>query len=139
MESVPLRNDVFEEDVQHWATYDTSNFPEVKVKLTGKIDGWSDFRHFLNGWRELYSRNERFTLRFDTNEVGSVSMKYAFEMRKFIRELKAEYPKLLETSYITVNSRWVRFLLRFIFFLEKPVAPVVVSNLYDNTINYYNP
>ena len=139
METIPLKNEVFEPDAKHWATYDMTSFPEVRVKLTGKIDGWADFRHFLNGWRDLYKENKRFTLHFDTTEVGSVSMKYAFEMRNFIRELKSDYPRLLESSYITVNSRWVRFLLRFIFFLEKPVAPVVCSNIYNDTTVYYNP
>ena len=141
MESVPLKNDVFTPltKPKNWATYDTTSFPEVRVKLTGKIDGWGDFRHFLNGWKDLYKNEKKFNLHFDTSEVGSVSMKYAFQMRNFIRELKSDYPRLLESSYITVNSRWVKFLLSFIFFLEKPVAPVVVTTLYNNSTVYYNP
>jgi hypothetical protein len=139
MQSVPLENNVFTPLTKNWATYDISSFPEVKVKLSGKIENWEDFRHFLDGWRDLYKEEKKFTLHFDTSEVGSVSMKYAFEMRNFIRELKSSHPRFLESSYITVNSRWVRFLLRFIFFLEKPVAPVIVSNLYNNTTTYYNP
>jgi hypothetical protein len=124
MQSVPLENNVFTPLTKNWATYDISSFPEVKVKLSGKIENWEDFRHFLDGWRDLYKEEKKFTLHFDTSEVGSVSMKYAFEMRNFIRELKSSHP---------------RFLVRFIFFLEKPVAPVIVSNLYNNTTTYYNP
>ena len=107
MQSLPLENDVFTPIVEkkHWATYDVTSFPEVKVKLSGKIRDWDDFHHFLDGWRNLYKENKRFTLHFDTSEVGSVSMKYAFEMRNFIRELKSNQPKLLESSYITAKTR----------------------------------
>ena len=92
MNTIPLENDVFTPltKPKNWATYDTTSFPEVRVKLTGKIENWDDFRHFLNGWRDLYKHEKKFTLHFDTSEVGSVSMKYAFEMRNFIRELKSK-------------------------------------------------
>jgi len=107
-----------------WAQFDLSEFPKVKVKMNGVIQDSQDYENFIHNWRELYKRNTVFTLHFDTTDVGMVSIKYAFRMRSFIRELKSSYPRLLSKSYIEVNSRWVRFLLRFIFMLERPVADV---------------
>jgi hypothetical protein len=62
-------------------------------------------------------------------------------MRSFIRRLKSDYPRLLEKSYIKVKSRWVRYLLSFIFFLEKPVAPVYLysGNIEEGRFSIYNP
>ena len=116
-----------------WSIYDTYAFPNVKVTMIGKIESQQDFDNFIRGWKELYEKNERFTLTFDTTRVGMVSMKYALKMRSFIRELKRDYPRLLEKSYISTNSRWVRFLLKIIFFMEKPVADVVITNESDGT------
>ena len=125
-------NDVFVE--RSWSSFDTSNFPKVKVNMEGVINNQKEFDDFLQDWRGLYSKGERFELEFDTSKVGNVSMKYAFQMRSFIRELKSNYPRLLERSHIKVNSRWVRFLLKIIFFFEKPVADVYIENTRDNSV-----
>ena len=134
MQSLSLgTDDVFEKEEKSWASYDTSSFPDVKIKMSGKIENQKDFDNFIEGWRDLYKRNERFTLTFDTKEVGMVSMKYAFQMRSFIRELKSNYPRLLQKSYISTESKWVRFLLKVIFFMEKPVADVIIQNESDGS------
>ena len=132
MQTVPI-SDPLLTDTGRWATYDTSSFPVVKVKMKGVVQNQEDFDKFLDGWRNLYSRNERFRLEFDTSDVGNVSMKYAFQMRSFIDELKNNYPKLLERSIIRVKSRWVRFLLKIIFFFQKPVADVHIENTSDGS------
>tara|TARA_A100001015_G_scaffold302810_1_gene391507 strand:+ start:834 stop:1253 length:420 start_codon:yes stop_codon:yes gene_type:complete len=139
METIPLKNDVFEPNVTQWGSYDTSEFPKVKVKLTGKIESQESFNHFIEEWRNLYKMNKRFTLHFDATDVGMVSMKYAFQMRRFVRELKSDHPKLLEKSFIKTDSKWVRFLLGMIFLFEKPVAPVYVTNVCDNGVKTYYP
>ena len=118
-----------------WATYDTTDFPRVKVKMTGVIGKQEDFDKFLQDWRDLYSRGERFTLEFDTQEVGKVSMRYAIQMRSFTRELKSNYPLLLERSNIKINSSWVKFLLKIIFFFEKPVADVYIENISNRNVS----
>lgn len=109
-----------------WSHFDLSEFPKVKIDMKGVIDNPREYETFVHNWRELYKRNTVFTLHFDTTEVGMVSMKYAFKMRAFIRELKSNYPKLLQKSYIKVNSKWTRFLLKIMFFMEKPVADVYI-------------
>lgn len=135
METLPLEeeNEVFYEN--SWATFDTTLFPNVKVIMSGVIEKQKDFDDFVNQWRNLYNMNQGFVLEFDTTNVGTVSMKYAFQMRNFIRELKSNYPKLLQKSHIKVKSKWVRFLLKIIFFFEKPVADVYIENINDNSIS----
>ena len=112
--------------VKEWSTYNYNDFPEVFVKMKGKIRNDDEFDSFCEKWYNLYEKNQDFTLIFDTTEVGFVSMKYAFKMRNFIRKLKREKKTGLEKSVIIVKTSWVRNLLRLIFFLESPVAPVYV-------------
>lgn len=115
-------------NTDHWSNFDTSNFPNIKVKLNEKIKNDDDFNHFLNSWSKLYDGEKYFNLDFDTEDVGTVHIKYANRMRGFIKMLKKDKPRLLTASYIRVNSSWVRFLLKFIFMFEKPVAPVYIHN-----------
>ena len=126
---------------ESWASYDSSEFPKVRVYLKPKINSDEEFQMFLDGWENLYNKDEKFILYFDTTDVGMVSMKYCFKMRNFIRKLKSHYPRLLEKSYIKVKSRWVRYLLSFIFFLEKPVAPVYLysGSIEEGRFSVYNP
>ena len=112
--------------VKEWSTYNYNNFPEVFVKMKGKITNDDEFNSFCEKWYKLYEKNQDFTLIFDTTEVGFISMKYAFKMRNFIRKLKREKKTGLEKSVIISRTSWVRNLLRLIFFLESPVAPVYV-------------
>ena len=126
---------------ESWATYDSFEFPNVRVYLKPKINSDEEFQKFLDDWEALYRREEKFILYFDTTDVGMVSMKYCFKMRSFIRRLKSDYPRFLEKSYIKVKSRWVRYLLSFIFFMEKPVAPVYLysGNIEEGRFSVYNP
>ena len=125
-----------------WASYNLTYFPNVKVVLGQKINNDEEFQKFLDDWEDLYKRGEDFTLNFNATRVGYVNMKYCFKMRNFIRKIKKLYPDHLKESYIRIDSKWVKYLLKFIFFLEKPVALVhVYSGVLDEDtqITTYKP
>jgi len=120
-----------------WATYNTSNWPNVLVHLNNQLDD-QGFDKFLNDWLALYEREENFTLIFDCSDVGWVSSKYAFRMSTFVKKLKALPVQYLEKSIILYDSWYVKSLLNIIFFLETPVAPVRIikkKNINDNYIS----
>ena len=118
-----------------WAIYDTSDFPYVKVELGGSIKSDEDFKHYTDSWLRLYEKERPFMLYFDATKVGFVNIKYAFKMANFIRELKRKNEEeLLQCSVIKVNSWYVRFLLKLIFFLQEPVASVHITS--DQSFNF---
>lgn len=117
---------------QNWATYDHGNFPVVKIKLSKSIRDNEDFNNFLNGWLKCYDNKKHFIMIFDTTDVGFVNMKYAFKMVSFIDELKKINNGLLLKSYIIYDSFYVRMLLKLIFSLKKPIAPVIIHKKTDN-------
>ena len=47
-------------------------------------------------------------------------------MTFFIKKIKKNDPQFLSKSLILLNGRWLRFLVSFMFSIEKPVAPVYV-------------
>ena len=107
-----------------WAEYNYSAYPLVEVNMKGTIKSDEEFDAFITEWKELYDRQTPFVFIFDTREVGWVSMRYAFKMARFIKELKKEKKQWLNMSAIIVNSWWVKILLKLIFKIESPVAPV---------------
>jgi len=111
-----------------WASFDMTNFPVVNVKLSGGIRDQDDFNNFLKEW-EMLNSGDPFVLNFDTRDVGWVSPKYAIKMSNFIKRIKRERNSMLSYSLIRSNSFWTKSLLRLIFSLEKPLAPVYVHNI----------
>ena len=109
-----------------WATYEDSEFPLIRVKLKGKIQNNVDFCNFTTTWDSYNTRREPYVFVFDAREVGYVSIKYAFKMVSFIKELKRK-EQFLKSSIIIVESKYLRFLLDLIFKLQKPVANVYMT------------
>ena len=107
-----------------WATFNDTGYPIVEVHMEGTIESDEEFEQFLQEWRDLYIRERDFVFIFDTRKVGMVSMKYAFRMASFIKELKELDKQYLKRSAIIVGNWWVKILLKLIFVLQSPVCPI---------------
>ena len=112
---------------KNWAHYDVSHFPEVKVTLGKKISNDADFQKFLDDWEALYQRDRDFTLHFNTNNVGWVSMKYCFKMRSFIRKQQS-----IIRNFYWYNNYFLFFfksrIVSFIFFRFNIVGSTIEIN-----------
>ena len=113
-----------------WATFDDSNFPYVNIKMRGVPRDDYDFQDFLTKWDSynLHRNHVPYIFIFDTTEVGFVNIKYSFRMSSFIKGLKNSEHQYLRGSVITTGSMWSRFLLKIIFWTQRPVAPVYLTN-----------
>ena len=115
-----------------FVTFDETKYPIVKVNFTGVVRNDNDFSQFTNKWLELYERNTNFTFIFDTRNMGIMGPKYCFKMASFIKELKKRQIQYLEKSIIIVSNRYIRFLLWLIFKIQKPVAPVYITDIHQD-------
>ena len=121
-----------------WATFDESESPNIKVSLIGTPENDEDFDLFLNKWISLQKQQKNFSLIFDTTQVGWVNPKYAFKMVKFIRYLKTFEKQYLKKSIILVKDNYTLFLLKLIFIIQTPVAPVFIVKEKEEIPRYYN-
>ena len=115
-----------------WATYNYDNLPNVHVTISGVIESDGDFSDFIERWLSLFNTGERYNFIFDTANCGLISIKYAVLMAYWIKKFKKKNYKNLEHSKILVRNHSIIYLLRFIFFIEKPIAPVKVVYIKDN-------
>jgi len=119
--------------------FDETKYPVVRVNFSGVIRNESDFNEFTNKWIELYSRKSNFTFIFDTRNMGMMGPKYCFKMATFIKNLKKRPVQYLEKSIIIVSNRYIRLLLWIIFSIQKPVAPVYITDIHQEIfINMLN-
>lgn len=109
-----------------WATYCYDNMPRVVVTISGTIESDDDFKNFIREWLTLFESGQPFNLEFDTIKCGLINIKYAILMAYWIKRFKRRRFQNLESSKIIVANRSIIYLLRLIFFIERPIAPVEV-------------
>ena len=116
-----------------WATYDYTHFPLINVSFNENINSDDEFEDFLNEWKLLYENKKNFEFIFDTKNCGYINPKYCFSMSYFIKKLKKEKIQYLKKSTIYVYHKFIWYLLKLIFVIERPVAPVYI--IYINNEN----
>jgi hypothetical protein len=111
-----------------WSHYNYTDFPVVYVSISGPLRHDDEFKDFINSWKKLYNQKRNFNFVFYTKDCGYVHIKYAFSMVSFIKKLKTQPKQYLKSSIILYHSKWIKYLLQFIFSCQSPVAPVYLLN-----------
>ena len=114
-----------------WATFDETKYPEVSVNFDGSLSNRTEYNNFTENWLELYDKKQDFYYIFDTTKCGSVNISYSIRMSNFIKKLKRHPKQYLNFSVIIYKSKWIRFLLKILFTLQSPVAPVYIIEQND--------
>ena len=120
-----------------FATFNKNAFPVVWVTMQGVIHHQKEFELFKKNWLSCYMSGEQFSFIFDTTNVGMVSIYYAYQMSSFIEDLKKRNFTTLKKSIIIAPNSYVRILLRMIFLLQTPVAPVFIVENKEDAIQLY--
>ena len=125
-----------------WARYNYNNFPTINVTISGVIENDDDFNQFIQEWLSLFIKGDDFNLYFDTLNCGLINLKYALWMAIWIKRFKWNRYKNLKFSKILVSHSSVLYLLRLIFYIERPIAPVEViyiKNVGESISEIFNP
>lgn len=117
-----------------FSNFDYSNFPIVLVDLSGTINNDDQFTHFTENWLKLYKNKKDFEFIFQTQNMSSdfINPKYCLYIALFIRSLKKEKIQYLKKSKIYVYNKYIFQLLKIIFIIEKPIAPVELIFINSN-------
>ena len=118
-----------------WALFNYEKFPIIHVSFQSELHKDSDFQLFLDEWRLNLSKQKPFTFIFDTSQVSIASIKYSYQMAQFIEECKQLQYNYLQKSIIFTNSNFVKYMLSFIFTIQKPISPVYITESKDEIEN----
>ena len=102
------------------------DFPRVNVKFERTVEDDKDFNIFLNNWLKIYEKKEDFYFIMDTNDTGYVPIKYCLEMSNFINEIRRNEIRYLKFSIILVSNTLISYLLKIIFMVSPPLAPLYI-------------
>lgn len=125
-----------------FANFNYQNYPLIVVTLEEKIKNDDEFIFFCNKWLELYENKKEFYFLIDTRKCGFISIKYAYKMSKFINHLKKNAienygNQWLKQTIFIVKNNFIMFLLKLIFNISSPVAPVYITNDMINGLKIY--
>lgn len=120
-----------------WAVLDYSTFPIINVKFNKNIKNTKDFNDFLEDWMDLYRKEYYFEFVFHTKKCEFINPIYCIYMASFIKKLKKEKIQYLKKTTIYVYNIYVLYLLKIIFQIEKPVAPVHIIYINQSNIEDY--
>ena len=112
-----------------FADIDETNFPIIKVTLSGSCKTEKDIDKLLDKWEELYNKKQYFIFIFDTRNLGIINPKYCLKMTLFIKNIKKRSVQYLKHSIIIVSNKKTRSLLWLIFTMQKPVSPVYITDI----------
>lgn len=124
-----------------WCEIDKSKLPIVKVNFTDKTQIEEEFNYLLDEWQQFYNDKIPFYFVFDTRNVSSLNIKYAYKMSNFIKQLKKKERQYLKGTIVIVKNQYVRFLLNIVFSITRPVADVYLFSKHSDlmiTEDIYN-
>lgn len=143
-----------------FAEFNDTMFPNIHINL--KLDNINDqdFNEFTQKWESYDERNTPYTFIFTSEGRGLKLTKYIKSIVVFIKKLKKRKNLhnnvFLSKSIMICKNNFTKYLLKCIFSLQKPLAPVyIIENenyieklcnniakhpkLYDSNVSAYFP
>jgi hypothetical protein len=122
-----------------FSEFNFDKFPLVYVKLNKNVENDKDLDHFFNTWLKLYENKKHFSFIFNTLDCGLIKIKYAYAVANFIKLLKKNNKvHYLEKSILIINSKWMRYLLKTVFYVQKPISKVYIVSNTEEALSIYN-
>ena len=143
-----------------FAEFDDTMFPNVHINLKFDNINQKNFTEFTQKWETYDERNTPYTFIFTSEGVGLKLTKYIKKIVIFIKKLKKRKKfhnnVFLSKSIMICKNNFTKYLLKCIFTLQKPLAPVyIIENenyisklcdniakhpkLYDSNVSAYFP
>lgn len=116
---------------------DSDSFPLVKVVFGKTPKSYEDLDIFFETWLQLYQNKQEFTFLLDTRNCGNIPIKYIYYISKQISKIKKLKTQYLQRTIVIMQSNWIKNLMKILFKIVKPVAPVYIVKKQDTSEQLY--
>lgn len=97
------------------------------------------FEELLKLWLHYYELGNEFYFLFETRFLTKLPpLSYCFKMALFIYNLKKRPTQFLKQSTILVAKQGIMRMLDFIFWVQSPVAPVLVYKAPEKILSHHD-
>ena len=101
--------------------------------------GSGTFEELLQLWLRYYELGTEFHFLFETRFLEKLPpLSYCFKMALFIYNLKKKPRQFLKQSTILVEKQGIMRMLDFIFWVQSPVAPVLIYKAPEKILSHYD-
>lgn len=112
-------------------------FPLVEVIFGENIESYEELDTFFQGWLQLYEQKKPFTFLLNTTQCGSINAKYCYYMAKKISIIKKQNTHYLIRTIVILRSKWIKNLMKILFKIIKPIAPVYIVKSKEDASKLY--
>jgi len=111
-----------------FAEFDDTMFPDIHINLNLNNINYQGFNEFTQKWESYDERNTPYTFIFTSQgDVGLKVTNYIKSMVVFIKKLKKNHNNVfLSKSIIICKNNFTKYLLKCIFSIQNPLAPVYI-------------
>lgn len=103
------------------------------------IPGSGTFEELLKLWLHYYEFGNEFYFLFETRFLTKLPpLSYCFKMALFIYNLKKRPTQFLKQSTILVEKQGIMRMLDFIFWVQSPVAPVLIYKAPEQILSHHD-
>ena len=122
--------------VESFSIFNRDTYPKINVTFNNNKINDANFKEFLDNWDDCDRGEQRYSFFFDLTQGLNTTppIKYAFSISKFIKKKKKTKESKLNYSIILVKNKSLILLLRIIFNLTSPIAPVYITTN-ENIVN----
>jgi hypothetical protein len=122
---------------QYFYNIDVRCFPKVRINFNSSQPlNMEEFQTFLNDMTQLYLRQQRFSILFDTRKMSMLPLKYLKGISNWMKKYREEAKRYLEKTAILVSSSTVRFFMKSLFLIVPPSAPNQVCGTLRQAVEY---
>jgi hypothetical protein len=101
--------------------------------------GSGTFEELLQLWLRYYELETEFLFLFETRFLAKLPpLSYCFKMALFIYNLKKQPRQFLKQSTILVDKKGIMRMLDFIFWVQSPVAPVLIYRAPEQILSHHD-
>ena len=120
-----------------FADFNRENLPNIIITLTNEDITDEAYDEFVNEMNKNDENGEEYTLYWNlTNCTKSYPVKYLSKISKYIKSRKDKPDNHLKFSIMHAKSTTVRTMLRFIFNLTSPSAPLcLIKEVNEELLN----
>jgi hypothetical protein len=108
----------------------------VAVIFTGAPATDVTCTEYLKLLEEVYAKNSKFFILYDARRLGSVPWSQIMKQANFMKEKEDLTRRLMVRAAIVVSSSFARFILKSLFKIRKPAAPLQIFMELDAAKTY---
>jgi len=124
--------------IQHIAVFEFE-YPYVYITFNHEnITDDHSVELFCQTWLNISNDKKPYIIIFDALRIQYVKPSFIFKIVNFMKKLRKQEPQYLQYSIIIINNAFIRGLMKMVFRIQKPVAPIYLCKSSDELLEMHN-